>query len=71
MDRELKNLMSQIELEQNLVSLKEILPQCMDFQDTLAKFMHNYYSSLCKEGFTKSQALEIIKTHGTGLNNTV
>ena len=71
MDSELKNLMSQIELEQNLVSLKEILPQCMDFQDTFAKFMYNYYSSLCKEGFTKSQALEIIKTHGTGLNNTV
>jgi len=43
----------------------------MDLQKTMAKLMHNFYASLCKEGFTKLQALEIIKTHGTGLNSNL
>ena len=67
----LKHLMAQIEVEQGLRFLNEILPQCMDMQKTMAKLMHSFYASLCKEGFTKLQALEIIKTHGTGLNNNL
>jgi hypothetical protein len=43
----------------------------MDLQKTMAKLMHNFYASLCKEGFTNHQALEIIKTHGTGLNSNL
>ncbi len=70
-DDNLKRLMAQIEVEQGLLFLKEILPQCMDLQNTIAKLMHNFYSSLCKEGFTKAQALEIIKIHGTGLNSNL
>ncbi|ODS32582.1 MAG: hypothetical protein SCARUB_02290 [Candidatus Scalindua rubra] len=70
-DDNLKRLMAQIEMEQGLLFLKEILPQCMDLQNTIAKLMHNFYSSLCKEGFTKAQALEIIKIHGTGLNSNL
>ncbi len=61
--------MAQIEAEQGLRNLNEILPQCMDLQKALAMLMHNFYTSLCKEGFTKPQALEIIKAHGTGLNS--
>jgi len=61
--------MAQIEAEQGLRHLNEILPQCMDLQKALAMLMHNFYTSLCKEGFTKPQALDIIKAHGTGLNN--
>lgn len=70
-DDNLKHLMAQIEVEQGLRFLNEILPQCMDLQKTMAKLMHNFYDSLCKEGFTKLQALEIIKTHGTGLNSNL
>ncbi len=70
-DDNLKHLMAQIEVEQGLRFLNEILPQCMDLQKTMAKLMHNFYASLCKEGFTKLQALEIIKMHGTGLNSNL
>jgi len=63
--------MAQIEAEQGLRHINEILPQCMDLQKTLAALMHNFYTSLCKEGFTKPQALEIIKAHGTGLNSNL
>jgi len=70
-DDNLKHLMAQIEVEQSLRFLNEILPQCMDLQKTMAKLMHNFYASLCKEGFTKLQALEIIKMHGTGLNSNL
>ncbi len=71
MDDNLRRLMEQIEAEQGLRSLKEILPQCKDLQKTLALLMHNFYTSLCKEGFTKPQALEIVKAHGTGLNSNL
>ncbi|GAX62342.1 hypothetical protein SCALIN_C29_0126 [Candidatus Scalindua japonica] len=71
MDDNLRRLMAQIEAEQGLRHINEILPQCMDLQNTLATLMHNFYTSLCKEGFTKSQALEIIKAHGTGLNSNL
>ncbi len=67
-DDNLRHLMAQIEAEQGLRQLDEILPQCMGLQKTMATLMYNFYSSLCKEGFTKPQALEIIKKHGTGLN---
>ncbi len=70
-DDSLKRLMAQIEMEQGLRYIKEILPQCMDLQNTMAKLMHNFYSSLCKEGFTKSQAIEIIQAHGTGLHSNL
>ena len=70
-DDNLRRLMAQIEAEQGLRHLNEILPQCMGLQKTMAMLMHNFYVSLCKEGFTKPQALEIIKTHGTGLNSNV
>ncbi len=70
-DDNLKHLMAQIEVEQSLRFLNEILPQCMDLQKAMAKLMHNFYASLCKEGFTKLQALEIIKMHGTGLNSNL
>ncbi len=63
--------MEQIEAEQDLRHLNEILPQCKDLQKTMALLMHNFYTSLCKEGFTKPQALEIIKAHGTGLNSNL
>ena len=68
-DGNLRRLMAQIEAEQGLQHLDEILPQCMGLQKTIAKLIRNFYISLCKEGFTKPQALEIIKTHGTGLNS--
>ena len=71
MDDNLRRLMAQIEAEQGLRHLNEILPQCVDLQKTLATLMHNFYTSLCKEGFTKPQALEIIKAHGTGLNSNL
>jgi hypothetical protein len=64
----LEHLMAKIEVEQGLLFLKDILPQCMDLQDVMAKLMRNFYTSLCREGFTELQALEIIKTHATGLN---
>lgn len=67
-DNNLEHLMAKIEVEQGLLFLKEILPQCMDLQGLIAKLMRNFYTSLCREGFTESQALEIIKTHATGLN---
>ncbi len=67
-DNNLDNLMAKIEVEQGLLFLKGILPQCMDLQNVMAKLMHNFYTSLCREGFTEAQALEIIKTHATGLN---
>jgi hypothetical protein len=63
--------MAQIEAEQGLRHLNEILPQCVDLQKTLAMLMHSFYTSLCKEGFTKPQALEIIKVHGTGLDTNL
>ncbi len=71
MDDNLRRLMEQIEAEQDLRHLNEILPQCKDLQKTMALLMHNFYTSLCKEGFTKPQALEIIKAHGTGLNSNL
>ena len=71
MDDNLRRLMAQIEAEQGLRHLNEILPQCMDLQRTLATLMHNFYTSLCKEGFTKLEALEIIKALGTGLNSNL
>ncbi len=71
MDDNLRRLMAQIEAEQDLRQLNEILPQCVDLQKTLAMLMHNFYASLCKEGFTKPQALEIIKVHGTGLDTNL
>lgn len=71
MDDDLRRLMAQIEAEQGLRHLNEILTQCMDLQKTLAMLMHNFYTSLCKEGFTKPQALEIIKARGTGLNSNL
>ncbi len=71
MDESLRRLVAQIEAEQGLRHLEEILPQCMNLQKTLAMLMHNFYNSLCKEGFTKPQALEIIKAHGTGLNSNL
>jgi len=70
-DDNLERLMAQIEVKQGVLLLKGILPECMDLQDIMAKFMHNFYSSLCKEGFTKSQALELVKAHGTGLNTNI
>ncbi len=70
-DDHLRRLMAQIEAEQGLRHLDEILPQCMDLQKTMAKLIRNFYVSLCKEGFTKPQALEIVKIHGTGLNSNV
>ncbi len=71
MDDDLRRLMAQIEAEQGLRHINEILPQCVDLQKTLAMLMHNFYTSLCKEGFTKPQALEIIKVHGTGLDTNL
>ena len=71
MDDDLRRLMAQIEAEQGLRHLNEILPQCVDLQKTLAILMHNFYTSLCKEGFTKPQALELIKAHGTGLDTNL
>ncbi|MBT3879653.1 MAG: hypothetical protein HON76_16575 [Candidatus Scalindua sp.] len=71
MDDNLRRLMAQIEAEQGLRQLNEILPQCMDLQRTLATLMHNFYTSLCKEGFTKQESLEIIKALGTGLNSNL
>ncbi len=71
MDDDLRRLMEQIEAEQGLRQLNEILPQCVDLQKTLAMLMHNFYTSLCKEGFTKPQALELIKVHGTGLDTNL
>ncbi len=71
MDDNLRRLMAQIEAEQGLRHLNEILPQCVDLQKTLAMLMHNFYTSLCKEGFTKPQALELIKAHGTGLDTNL
>jgi hypothetical protein len=71
MEENLRRLMAQIEAEQGLRQLNEILPQCVDLQKTLAMLMHNFYTSLCKEGFTKPQALEIIKVHGTGLDSNL
>ncbi len=71
MDDNLDHLMEQIEVEQNLVFLKKILPQCAELQNILAKLMYNFYSTLCSEGFTKSQAIEIIKEHGTGINSPI
>ena len=71
MDENLRRLMAQIEAEQGLRHLNEILPQCVDLQKTLAMLMHNFYTSLCKEGFTKPQALEIVKVHGTGLDTNL
>ncbi len=68
-DGNLRRLMAQIEAEQGLQHLDEILPQCMGLQKKIAKLIRNFYISLCKEGFTKPQALEIIKTQGTGLNS--
>ncbi len=70
-DDNLRRLMAQIEAEQGLRHLDEIIPQCMGLQKTMAKLIRNFYVSLCEEGFTKSQALEIIKTHGTGLSNNI
>ncbi|MFQ5964603.1 MAG: hypothetical protein ACE5KZ_09990 [Candidatus Scalinduaceae bacterium] len=70
-DDNLKRLIAQIEVEQGLRHLKDILPQCLDLQDVIAKLMYNFYSSLRKEGFTKSQAIEIIQSHGTGINNSM
>ncbi len=67
-DDNLERLMAKIEVEQGLLFLKGILPQCMDLQNVMAKLMRNFYTSLCREGFTETQALEIIKTHATGLN---
>ena len=71
MDDNLRRLMAQIEAEQSLRQLNEILPQCVDLQKTLAMLMHNFYTSLCKEGFTKPQALELVKAHGTGLDTNL
>ncbi len=68
-DDNLDHLMEQIEVEQGLIFLKKILPQCNELQNILSKLMYDFYSSLCKEGFTKSQAIEIIKAHGTGINS--
>ena len=70
-ENNLRRLMAQIEAEQGLRHLNEILPQCVDLQKTLAMLMHNFYTSLCKEGFTKPQALEIVKVHGTGLDTNL
>jgi hypothetical protein len=67
-DNNLDHLMAKIEVEQGLLFLKGILPQCMDLQNVMAKLMRNFYSSLCREGFTEAQAIEIIKIHATGLN---
>ncbi len=71
MDDNLRRLMAQIEAEQGIRHLNEIIPQCVDLQKTLAMLMYNFYTSLCKEGFTKPQALEIIKAHGTGLDTNL
>ncbi len=71
MDEDLRRLMAQIEAEHGLRQLNEILPQCVDLQKTLAMLMHNFYTSLCKEGFTKPQAIELIKAHGTGLDTNL
>ncbi|MCP5006864.1 MAG: hypothetical protein GY941_23395 [Planctomycetes bacterium] len=70
-DDNLDHLMEQIEVEQSLVFLKKILPQCTELQNILAKLMYNFYRTLCNEGFTKSQAIEIIKVHGTGINSGI
>ncbi len=70
-DDNLRYLLAQIEAEQGLRQLDEILPQCMGLQKTMATLMYNFYISLCKEGFTKPQALEIIKNHGTGLSSNL
>ncbi len=70
-DDNLRYLIAQIEAEQGLRQLDEILPQCMGLQKTMATLMYNFYISLCKEGFTKPQALEIIKNHGTGLSSNL
>lgn len=70
-DDNLERLMAQIEVKQGVLLLKEILPQCKDLQGVMAKLLHNFYSTLCSEGFTKSQALELIKAHGTGLNTNI
>ncbi len=70
-DDNLERAMAQIEVKQGVLLLKEIMPQCMDLQNVMAKLMRNFYASLCNEGFTKSQALELIKSHGTGLNTGI
>lgn len=68
MEEHLRRLMAQIETEQGLAFLKEALPQVEELQSIQAKLIHNFYYALCQEGFTKTQALEIVKEQGIGIN---
>lgn len=68
MEEHLRRLMTQIETEQDLAFLKETLPQVEELQSIQAKLVRNFYNALCQEGFTKAQALEIIKAQGIGVN---
>jgi hypothetical protein len=68
MDEHLKRLMAQIETEQGLAFLKEAMPHVEELQSIQARLLHSFYAALCQEGFTKTQALEIVKEQGIGIN---
>lgn len=68
MEEHLRRLMAQIETEQDLAILKETLPQVEELQNIQAKLLRIFYNALCQEGFTKTQALEIVKAQGIGIN---
>lgn len=68
MEEHLRRLMAQIETEHGLAYLKEALPQVEELQSIQAKLVHNFYSALRQEGFTKTEALEIVKVQGIGIS---
>lgn len=59
-DSELRRL----EFDNSLKELAEGLPMMLSFISNQAKLVRGYYVELIKQGFTESQAIDIVKIHG-------
>lgn len=53
-----------IEAAEAIASLKHQMPIILDSLSARAEIYHTYYKQLVSEGFTESQALEILKARG-------